>query len=270
MSTLSRIMLQKARALVAFGLVLGFPGSEDLRAEIGRALITAIIISVPDQQLAVIQGDRVSATYPVSTSKFGVGDEFGSYKTPLGILQVSDKIGGNLPLGSVIKKRSATGEVVFANAPGRDAVVSRILWLEGTEPGNSHAYDRGIYIHGTPEESRIGQPVSWGCIRMRSRDIAQLFNLAGKGTPVEIINRPIASGSFKCLASSPLPASSASPTLPLYRLLLVASAAEIPSSFLDIRWSAGISGWSAAGLRFKTARTVPDAANVATPPSESP
>lgn len=270
MNTPLSIVLRNVAVLAACWLVLGFARWEALGAELGARSATAIVISVPDQLLAVIQGDRISATYPVSTSKFGLGDEFGSYKTPLGILQVCDKIGGHLPLGAVIKKRSSTGEVVAPNSPGRDAVVSRILWLEGKEAGNSHAYDRGIYIHGTPEESRIGQPVSWGCVRMRSRDIAQLFDVASKGTPVEIVNRPIASGSFKCLASA-LPAPSAAPpTLPIYRLLLVATTADIPSSFLDIRWSAGISDWSAAGLRFKTARAARVSAGVAAPSQESP
>lgn len=246
-------LLKKVGALVAFGHAIAF-GRGILCAESDVSPPAVFVISVPDQQLAVIHGDRISVTFPVSTSKFGLGDDFGSYKTPLGILQVCDKIGGNLPLGAVLKKRSATGEIIFPNASGRDAVVSRILWLEGRESGNSHAYHRGIYIHGTPEESRIGQPVSWGCIRMRSRDIVQLFELADKGTVVEIVNQPLAAGYSKYLASSGSNGSDRSAPLPYYRLLLVANTAVIPASFLDIRWSAGISGWGASGLQFRAPR----------------
>lgn len=263
MRTFLPSLFRKVGALVVFGHALA-SGRGTLCAESDASSPAVFVISVPDQQLAVIHGDRISATFPVSTSKFGLGDAFGSYKTPLGLLQICEKIGGHLPLGAVIKKRCATGEIIFPNASGRDAVVSRILWLEGRESGNSHSYHRGIYIHGTPEESRIGQPVSWGCIRMRSRDIVQLFDLADKGTVVEIVNQSLAAGSFKYLASGGSNGSDPSAPQPFYRLLLVANTAEIPSSFLDIRWSAGISGWGSSGLHFRAPRAAPALTGITT------
>jgi len=249
----SSSLLQRASVILAFGCVVAFGAAPTLHAE--TVVPPAILISIPDQKLAVIHGNRIAATYPVSTSKFGLGDDFGSYKTPLGLLAINQKIGGRLPLGAAIKKRAPTGEIIAVDAPGRDIIVTRILWLEGQEPGNRHAYDRGIYIHGTPEESRLGEPISWGCIRMRSRDIAQLFDIAAEGTLVEIVNQPLAKATFKLIANpptnSPDLASQTSPRLPWpdYRLRLIADTTAIPSTFLDIRWSAGISGWSAAGMR---------------------
>src|SRR5205085_8589593 len=91
-----------------------------------------------------------------------------------------------LPCGSVIKHRSATGEVLSVNAPGRDPIVTRIIWLDGTEEQNKNAKARGIYIHGTVEEAKIGSPVSYGCIRMRSREVMELFDQVPVGTQVAI------------------------------------------------------------------------------------
>src|SRR5688572_23786502 len=125
-----------------------------------------VIISVADQKLIVVRDGMWTHKFRISTSKFGLGDSYGSYKTPLGKLRVCDKIGAGLSAGSVIKRRHATGEILPVNAPGRDPIVTRILWLEGLEPSNEHAKARGIYIHGTVEESKIGDPVSYGCIRM--------------------------------------------------------------------------------------------------------
>ena len=127
------------------------------------------------------------ATYDVSTSKFGVGDRRGSYRTPLGKLEVAKKIGAGAPVGMKFKSRHATGEIVPADAPGRDPIVTRILWLRGLEAQNRSAMDRGIYIHGTAAEHDIGRPVSYGCIRMRSRDVVQLFNTVGVGARVEVV-----------------------------------------------------------------------------------
>lgn len=146
-----------------------------------------IVISVAEQKLALVKDGGLVRKYPISTSKFGLGDSFNSYKTPLGRLRVCDKIGDHLALGAVLKSRNATGEILPVNSPGRDPIVTRILWLDGLEPGNSNAKSRGIYIHGTVEESKLGQPVSYGCIRMRSRDVVELFDETPVGTPVEII-----------------------------------------------------------------------------------
>jgi len=148
----------------------------------------SIVVSVPDQTLALIDDGVVVARFPVSTSKFGLGDGSGSYATPLGTMAVASKIGANAPLGTVFKSRLPTGEILRPNAPGRDPIVTRILWLRGLEKRNARAFARSIYIHGTPEERLIGRPASYGCIRMRSRDVAQLFAAVGVGTKIEVAN----------------------------------------------------------------------------------
>jgi len=150
-----------------------------------------IVISVPDQALALVDHGHLIARYPVSTSKFGNGDATGSYCTPLGTLFVSGKFGDKLPSGAVIKNRVPTGEVVTVNAPGRDAIVARVIWLRGMETQNRAARDRCIYIHGTPEERRIGKPASFGCIRMRSRDVIALYDRVHIGMHVSITLRRI-------------------------------------------------------------------------------
>jgi hypothetical protein len=152
-----------------------------------------IVISARDQKLALLDRGNLMATYPVSTSKFGIGDWRGSRFTPLGNLQIAAKIGDNVPPGTVFKSRRRTGEIVLANSPGRDPIVTRILWLRGLEAQNANAFGRDIYIHGTPEEWKIGSPASYGCVRMRSSDIIQLYNIVGVGAAVTIVNAPLAS-----------------------------------------------------------------------------
>ena len=97
------------------------------------------------------------------------------------------------PSGMKFKSRKATGEIVPVNAPGRDPIVTRILWLKGLEAQNQNTYSRYIYIHGTPEEHRIGTPASYGCVRMRSPDIVWLYDTVGKGAKVEIVPGPLSS-----------------------------------------------------------------------------
>jgi L,D-transpeptidase catalytic domain len=152
-----------------------------------------IVISTRDQKLALLDRGNLMATYPVSTSKFGLGDWRGSRFTPLGNLQIAEKIGDNAQPGTVFKSRRRTGEIVLANSPGRDPIVTRILWLRGLEAQNANAFGRDIYIHGTPEEWKIGSPASYGCIRMRSGDIIQLYNIIGVGAAVTIVNAPLVS-----------------------------------------------------------------------------
>lgn len=154
-------------------------------------LETEIVVSVPDQKLAVVERGRIVASYPISTSKFGTGDAAGSYRTPLGTLFVSGKFGDRLPVGAVIKNRISTGEIVDANAPGRDAIVSRVIWLRGLEAQNRSAHDRCIYIHGTPEERRIGKPASFGCVRMRSKDVIALYDVLHIGMHVRITQKRV-------------------------------------------------------------------------------
>ena len=158
---------------------------------VAAPLSADMIVSVPDQMLALVDRGKLIAQYPISTSKFGTGDSSASYRTPLGTLFVSAKIGDRLPPGAVIKNRIATGEIVAVDAPGRDPIVSRVIWLRGMEAQNQKARDRCIYIHGTPEERRIGKPASFGCIRMRSRDIIDLYDRVHIGTHVLITLRRI-------------------------------------------------------------------------------
>ena len=146
-----------------------------------------VIISVREQKLMLLQNGGKVAVYPVSTSRFGLGDNLGRLTTPLGLMQVAQKIGDHAPPGAVFHNRRWTGEVLRPNAPGRDPIVTRIIWLRGLEPSNAHAYNRCIYIHGTPEERTIGRPASYGCIRMRSSDVAALYNQIPIGTVVQIV-----------------------------------------------------------------------------------
>jgi lipoprotein-anchoring transpeptidase ErfK/SrfK len=152
-----------------------------------------IVISTRDQKLAVLDRGTLLATYPVSTSKFGLGDSLRSSRTPLGQLQIAKKIGDNAPAGTVFKDRIRTGEIVAPNSPGRDPIVTRILWLRGREAQNANAFGRYIYIHGTPEERLIGTAASYGCIRMRSTDVVQLYNIVGVGAAVTIVDAPLVS-----------------------------------------------------------------------------
>ncbi|HEX4084786.1 MAG TPA: L,D-transpeptidase [Chthoniobacteraceae bacterium] len=155
------------------------------RAFAGDTDICAVV-SVPDQKIAVVENGCTVARYPVSTSRYGVGDRFNSYATPLGYMEIAGKIGAGAPLGAVFKNRRMTGEILRPNSPGRDPIVTRIIWLRGLENCNENAFSRNIYIHGTPVERLIGRPASYGCIRMRSRDVIQLFNLMPVGARVEV------------------------------------------------------------------------------------
>ena len=175
------------RVLVSFLIALALVAVRQLTA----STAAEIVVSVPDQTLALLDGEKVLARYRVSTSKFGNGDNVGSYRTPLGTLFVSGKFGDRLPVGTVIKNRAPMGEVIAVDAPNRDAIISRVIWLRGMERQNSAAHDRCIYIHGTPEERDIGKPFSFGCIRMRSRDVIALYDSVHIGMHVTISEKPI-------------------------------------------------------------------------------
>jgi L,D-transpeptidase-like protein len=146
-----------------------------------------VIISVRDQKLMLTRNGAKVAIYPVSTSMFGLGDAWGRMTTPLGFLAVEKKIGDNVPVGAVFHNRRLTGEVLQPNAPGRDPITTRIIWLRGLEAQNAHAFQRCIYIHGTPQEKKIGRPASYGCIRMKSSDVAALYEQVPLGAVVQII-----------------------------------------------------------------------------------
>lgn len=152
------------------------------------AVRDGVIISVVDQEMALVKNGQKVKTYPVSTSKFGLGDKRGSYRTPMGYLTVVKKVGEAQPEGMVFKRQRPTGEVLMPDAPGRDPIVSRIICLRGHESQNRNALSRGIFIHGTPEERNIGSPASYGCIRMRSSDVVDLFRYVNHGMPVVVEN----------------------------------------------------------------------------------
>jgi lipoprotein-anchoring transpeptidase ErfK/SrfK len=146
-----------------------------------------IVVHTSTQRMDLFDEGRHIDSYPVSTSKFGLGDLPRSNYTPVGRMEVAKKIGGGQPSGMKFKSRRPTGEIVPPNAPGRDPIVTRILWLRGREAGNANAYHRYIYIHGTPEERKLGTPASYGCIRMASHDIIRLYSTVGTGVRVDVV-----------------------------------------------------------------------------------
>ena len=146
---------------------------------------TNIHISIRDQRLTLKEGGAPIRSYPVSTSRFGVGTEEGSMKTPTGRFRVAKKIGEGLPSDTVFQSRAPLqpGDPL---PPTEDLVMSRILWLDGLDEHNANTRDRFIYIHGTKHEDKIGIPDSHGCVRMRNTDVVELFALVDEGVPVII------------------------------------------------------------------------------------
>src|SRR5881392_1553141 len=145
----------------------------------------SIHVSIRDQQLTVKENDQSIRTYPVSTSRFGIGTEEGSLKTPTGRFRVAGKIGADMPDDTIFVGRVPL-ELGQALPPTEDLVMSRILWLDGLEEHNANTRERFIYIHGTKHEGKIGSPASCGCIRMRNTDVAELFALVDEGTQIII------------------------------------------------------------------------------------
>ncbi len=144
-----------------------------------------IQVSVRDQELKLRRGRKIIRRYPVSTSRFGLGSEENSYKTPLGKFRISDKIGEAMPAGTIFVGRVAL-RPDDPLPPTEDLVLSRILWLDGLEEHNANTRDRFIYIHGTNHEEEIGQPASHGCIRMKNADLIALFDQVPLGAEVVI------------------------------------------------------------------------------------
>jgi len=154
-----------------------------------------IRVDLASQSLEWIEEGRVVRRFPVSTAARGAGEREGSEQTPRGHHAIAEKIGAGAPPGAVFVGREATGEVCtperFRAEPERDWITTRILWLDGREPGRNRDGDRDsrrrfIYIHGSPDEASLGRPASHGCIRMRDADVAWLFERVSVGTPVEI------------------------------------------------------------------------------------
>jgi lipoprotein-anchoring transpeptidase ErfK/SrfK len=146
---------------------------------------TKIDVSVRDQRLILTRDGEELRSYPISTSRFGIGTEEGSLKTPLGRFRIAEKIGDGAATGTIFKARVALGP--DDSLPDtEDFITSRILWLDGLEEENANTRDRFIYIHGTKHEDEIGTPASHGCIRMRNADVIELFELVDETTQVVI------------------------------------------------------------------------------------
>jgi L,D-transpeptidase YbiS len=154
-----------------------------------------IEIDASRQELSVIENGHVVKRYRVSTSKNGLGEQNGSFCTPRGRHLVRAKIGAGQPLNTVFVRRRPSGEIwsaaLDAQFPGRDWILTRILWLSGCEPGRNRLGEvdtmrRYIYLHGSPDSAGMGTPGSIGCIRMRNADVIELFDLVPAYTPVEI------------------------------------------------------------------------------------
>jgi len=149
------------------------------------------VVDVTTQTLRVLDGASVTAEFPVSTSRFGLGFEEGSFRTPTGRFVVRDKIGQGAPAWTVFRSRESTGKIA---PPGgnEDLVLTRILTLDGLDPENANTLERFVYIHGTNQEQLIGTPASHGCIRLRNADMITLHEMVPAGTPVEILPPPAA------------------------------------------------------------------------------
>ena len=153
-----------------------------------------VLVDPSQQRLWLLASGAPVASWPCSTSRHGLGCREGSHRTPVGLHRVAEKIGEGAAVGAVFLGRKPTGEVVLPGSadPGRDAITTRILWLEGLEDGLNaggtvDTRSRYIYIHGTPHEGQIGSPASRGCVRMRNADVIELFERTPTGTHVLIL-----------------------------------------------------------------------------------
>jgi len=156
-----------------------------------------IVIHLDEQRLHLLSPEGETATtYLISSGKNGIGQQMGSEKTPQGPHRICEKIGDELPLNAVLKGRCWTQEIYSPELaklhPGRDWILTRILWLEGLEPGFNQGGEvdtraRYIYIHGTPDASPMGEPASHGCIRMHNHDLLDLYHQVSVGTQVDIL-----------------------------------------------------------------------------------
>ena len=168
-----------------------------MRPDAAGSTAQALVVDVTSQQLYLFEQGQLVGAYPVSTAERGTGNREGSLQTPLGLHRVDEKIGAGAPLGMIFRGRRPTGQQAeILTGPNeraaRDDVTTRILWLAGLEPGVNQGGDvdskrRYIYIHGTPEEGRIGQPASHGCVRMTNEDVIELFDRVEVGALVDII-----------------------------------------------------------------------------------
>lgn len=157
--------------------------------------VDALFVSISGQRMTAYAGDQLVKAFQISTALAGAGEQKNSGCTPRGRHYIRAKIGANLPVGAVLRGRRWTGEIctpeLYAEQPERDWILTRILWLSGCELGRNRlgqvdTFQRYIYIHGTPEHERLGEPVSHGCIRMHDEELVELFDSVAAGTFVHI------------------------------------------------------------------------------------
>jgi L,D-transpeptidase YbiS len=145
-----------------------------------------IEVSISTQRLSLWDGSHLVRAWPVSTSKFGIGFQEGSLKTPVGGFVVKEKHGDGVESGTIFKARQPVGQWQPGMDVEEDLVLTRILRLDGIEARNANTFDRYVYIHGTNGEDRIGRPASHGCVRLSNQEMIELFDLVPVGTPVWI------------------------------------------------------------------------------------
>lgn len=154
------------------------------------------LVRISDQSLSLVREGEIDKVYRISTSKYGIGNEANSNKTPLGIHRVEEKFGKGAPVGTIFRARGNTGKTARIHTDETDVeedlITTRILWLKGLEKGINQgkgidSYERMIYIHGTPEEGLIGRPASHGCVRMKNDEVVELFDRLEKGALVVIV-----------------------------------------------------------------------------------
>lgn len=168
-------------------MAVRYPG-QDLGGDV-------LYISVQRQQLFHVLGGRLLGEYPIATASRGLGAEMDTYKTPTGLHRVGEKYGDAVPPLGILKDRVFTGQLADPDFAGvdKDWITSRILWLEGLEPGVNQggqvdSHERFIYIHGTANERSVGSPSSMGCIRMRNADVITLYDRVPVGALVVVLD----------------------------------------------------------------------------------
>ena len=222
---------------------------------------TDCVVSVKEQKLAYYHNGQLTQTYAISTSKYGLSDKPGKYGTPPGLMEVVAKIGHGARAGTVFHGREATGEVIKPGTPGRDPIVSRIMWLRGMESQNRNAYERCIYIHGTADEAEIGRPVSYGCIRMKSLDVVDLFNRLPIGSRVFVTESALPA-TVALVAPTPQPPAVTHPPL-----MLNPEGAQIAATLQPARSQTSASAASASA--YKVQMSADGSSVVYTAPSNS-
>ena len=181
--------MEKSTKILIISIVMMFFSTESFSQN------NEIIVDISEQRLYLYNNNNLVQSFPVSTSKYGEGQIENSFKTPLGLHEIKEKIGDKAPINTIFTARENTNKIaeilINSNDTEDDFVTSRILWLDGLENGINRgvgvdSYSRYIYIHGTHEEGLIGQKASHGCIRMFNNDVIELFDMVSEGTKVQI------------------------------------------------------------------------------------